>query len=180
MFNRAMRSWFVTVILASVVLLATASAHARPLALSKRFETTKMLGLGVTLGVPSGVSGKLMFTPEWAVDLGVGAYLAYRDRDGMHVHADLLWQPFVAVEGQSFLAPMYFGIGPRILRHDEITHIGVRIPVGISFMFDKTPVDIFLEGAFVYDFSISEPAVDQESPGAVDVNGLVGVRYFFK
>ena len=158
-----------------MLLLAATSVHARPVAISKSFETDKKLSAGVMLGVPTGLSLEYMLTPTLAVDLGVGAYLLYRERDGFHVHGDLLWHPFVAVDGVSFQAPLYVGVGARFLRHDGITHLGVRAPVGISFVFNKTPVEVFMEGALVVDFSVSEP--DQ---GAVDVNGLVGLRYFFR
>jgi hypothetical protein len=161
------------------LLLAAASAHARPLALSKSFETDKKLGAGLMLGVPLGGVGKLVLSDQLAVDLGLGAYLAYRDRTGFHMHADLLWHPFVAVEGETFLAPLYVGLGTRLQNHDGLTHLGVRVPVGIAFVFDRLPIDIFLETALVYDFSISEPELDEAAPGAVDVNGLVGLRYFF-
>ncbi|WP_428265972.1 hypothetical protein [Haliangium sp.] len=164
-----------------LLFIGAASAHARPLAISKEFQTDKKLGAGLTLGVPTGASVKFLFTPTLAVDLGVGAYFLYRDRNGFHAHADLLWHPFVAVEGETFLAPLYVGLGSRLLIHDDINHVGVRVPVGIAFVFDDAPVDVFLEGAFVYDFSISEDANGNAADGAdaVDMNALVGVRYYF-
>jgi hypothetical protein len=147
-------------------------AEARPYALSKDYQTDKRLGVGVMLGVPASVSLKFLMTDTLALDAAAGAYIAYRDRTGFHAHADLLWHPFVAVEGESFLAPLYFGLGARLLAY-EFTHIGVRVPVGISFDFGKKPFDIFLEGAFIYDFSM--PA---EATGPVDINAVVGVRYY--
>jgi hypothetical protein len=183
LFNRAMRPWHLSVVLTLAVLLAAASAHARPLAISKRFDTGKKVGAGVMLGVPLSAVGKLMITSELAVDLGLGAYVAYRDRTGFHMHADLLFHPFVAVEGETFNAPLYVGLGSRLLHYDGITHVGVRVPLGIAFVFDKAPIDVFLETAFIYDLSISqgEPGeVGDSAPGAVDVNGLVGLRYYFR
>ncbi len=170
-----------TLILASILALSAAllvaaatSAHAAPVALSKQFETDKRLGAGLMLGVPAGVSAKYMFTSTVAIDVGVGGYLLYRDRDGFAAHGDLLWHPFVAVEGESFLAPLYLGLGIRFLAHDSINHVGVRVPVGLAFVFDESPIDVFVESAFVYDFSVSE---DDES--AFDANGVIGIRYYF-
>jgi hypothetical protein len=178
-----MRPWHLSVVLTLALLLAAASAQARPLAISQRFDTDKKIGAGVMLGVPISAVGKLMLTPELALDLGLGAYVAYRDRTGFHMHADLLFHPFVAVEGETFQAPLYLGLGPRLLHYDGTTHVGVRVPLGISFVFDNAPIDVFLETAFIYDLSISQDEtgeVGQSSPGAVDVNGLVGLRYYFR
>jgi hypothetical protein len=178
-----MRPWKLSVILTLAVLLAAASAHARPLAISKRFDTEKKLGAGVMLGVPLSAVGKLMLTSELAVDVGMGAYVAFRDRTGFHMHADLLFHPFVAVEGETFKAPLYVGLGSRFLHYQGINHVGVRVPLGIAFVFDNLPIDVFLETAFIYDFSISqgEPGeVGESGPGAVDVNGLIGLRYYFR
>jgi hypothetical protein len=69
------------------------------------------------------------------------------------------------------------------LNYQGITHLGVRVPLGIAFVFDNLPIDIFLETAFIYDFSINQgedSAVGDSAPGAVDVNGLVGLRYYFR
>lgn len=153
--------------------LSTAQrAEARPYALAKNYETDKKLGVGVMVGIPASVSLKFLMTDTLAVDLGAGAYVAYRDRTGFHGHADLLWHPFVAVEGETFLAPLYVGLGARLLAYD-FTHVGIRVPVGISFDFSEKPFEVFLEGAFIYD--VSMPA---EATGAVDINAVVGVRYF--
>lgn len=147
-------------------------SEARPVAFSKLYKAERKLGVGLMLGIPTGLSLKYHLTSTLAVDLGAGAYIAYRDRTGFHAHLDLLWHPFVAVEGQSFMAPMYIGLGTRLLVHD-VAHVGVRVPVGISFDFANTPIDIFLEGAFVYDVSIGEGG-----SGPVDINAMLGLRYY--
>ncbi len=154
-------------------LLVAGHADAEPLAISKQYETDKKFGVGVALGVPVGGVGKFLITPKFAIDFGAGGYYLYRDRDGIHLYGDILWHPFVAVEGETFLAPLYVGLGSRILNYDDITHFGLRVPVGVSFDFYDAAIDVFLEGAFIYDVSIGEGG-----EGAVDVNGQVGLRYY--
>ena len=174
LFNRDMRSTRFILILALAFTFAAQSADARPVPFSKTYETDKKLGIGLMLGVPAGFNTKFLFTDTLAVDLGIGAYIKYRDRTGFHLNADFLWHPFVAVEGESFLAPFYFGLGGRFLSAGDHNFIGIRVPFGLSFDITDSSFDIFLEGAFIVDVSIS----GMEPPGPVDVNGLIGVRYF--
>ena len=180
---RGRRVILLTVVLGCAWVAPTRNADARPVHLSKRFETDKRVGIGVLAGVPTGITGKFFFNSEFALDLGVGAYVEYRERDGLHLHMDFLWHPFVAVEGETFLAPMYVGVGARLLQYDEmdamdekvtVTHMGVRVPVGIAFDLGERPFDIFLEAAFVFD-----PVMSDEAEGAFDFNGGAGARFYF-
>jgi hypothetical protein len=161
----------VTAITLLLGFLATATAEARPVALSKHYETDKKIGAGLMLGSPTAISVKYLFTPAIAVDLGVGMNVI-RKRDGFHLNADLLWHPFVAIEGNTFLAPLYLGGGFRYLSHHERT--GIRFPLGISFDFEKSPIDIFSELAVIYDLSMVE-----EAEGVLDINLAMGIRYYF-
>lgn len=161
------------VILALSIAFVSESADARPTPISKIYETDKKLGLGLMLGVPTGLSVKFLATDQLAIDFGAGAYIVYRGRTGLHINLDVLYHPFVAVEGQSFLAPFYAGLGGRFLNFDSNRHIGIRVPFGIAFDFTKKSIDVFLEGAFVYDVSRTD-----DMQGAVDINVLAGFRFF--
>lgn len=153
--------------------MAYADAEARPVLVSKRYETEKKTGLGLVLGTPVAVVGKHFLTTEWAAEGSMGINVL-RKRDGFHAHAGMLWHPFVAVEGKRFLAPLYVGGGLRLLVHDSITRIGLRLPVGISFDFPKMPFDVFTEVALVLDFMVEEGG-----RGVADGNAVIGARYFF-
>ena len=146
-------------------------AEARPVSISKRFETDKKIGVGVMVGSPTGVSAKYFFTPELAVDASVGANLV-RKRDGFHLNADLLWHPFVAVEGLTFLAPLHVGGGLRYLDHQD--RLGLRFPIGVSFVFGERPIGVFAEVAVIYEVSMAE-----EADGVLDPEAALGVRYYF-
>ncbi len=159
-------------LLAIVIALAVTAgtADAKPVAFSKSYETKKKFGIGFGLGVPSSLTGKLFLNPAFAIDFGIGANLFYRQ--GFHVNADITWNPFVAIEGETFLAPLYLGIGGRFLQADG-SYVGVRIPVGLSFDFAKKPLEIFSEVAFVFDFLAGDA-----DGRPVDFNSLIGLRYY--
>ncbi len=157
----------------SLLLVAiTAEAQARPVALSKAYDGDKKLGVGLMLGTPTAAVGKYFLTTEIAVDLALGLNIL-RKRDGFHGHADLLWHPFVAVDGITVQAPFYIGAGVRYLSHDDISRIGLRIPFGISFDFTDKPIDVFAEFTPIFDLSVSD-----EGDGVVDHSTVVGLRYF--
>jgi hypothetical protein len=181
----AVRRWFAVLLLATGVLMLTAStadARRRPKRTAK-FESNKTFGLGVMLGGPTGICGKYYLTKDTALDFGVGAYYGYRrhyDRyAGLHVHGDFLWHPAVLTKNESFWLPIYVGIGARFLDHDDhdYSHLGVRVPFGLMFDFEKTPIDIFLEFALVAD--IVEFGPYDADDGYVDLAFAIGFRYYF-
>jgi len=49
--------------------------------------------------------------------------------------------------------------------------VGVRVPVGISYLFDSVPVDLFLEVA---------PVVDLVPSTGLGWNSGIGIRYYFQ
>jgi hypothetical protein len=132
-------------------------------------------GLGLILGSPTGVSGKLYFGKRNALDFAVGAALV--NERGFHVHVDYLWHPVMLTEDEAFFLPLYFGIGGRLLSHerheDSDLHLGVRVPVGIVFDFKRVPIDVFGEVALVVDI------IHSSGEDIVDLNAAVGVRYYF-
>ena len=65
--------------------------------------------------------------------------------------------------------PLYYGIGGRV-KFEEETRVGVRIPVGICYLFRNQPLDVFFEIVPILDLT---PETD------FDINASVGVRFFF-
>jgi hypothetical protein len=132
-------------------------------------------GLGLILGSPTGIDGKLYFNKQNALDFAVGE--AFVNERGFHLHADYLWHPVMLTQDEAFFLPFYLGIGGRFLDHerhtDSAAHLGVRAPLGILFDFKRIPLDVFLEVALVVD--IIRPSEDD----IVDLNVGVGVRYYF-
>ena len=169
-----------TVLAGATAAVAIPDAEARPRPRrSQSFAANKTFGLGVMLGAPTGLSGKFFVSPQHAFDFGVGAIRYYRHRDGLHLHFDYLWHPIALVKARPFWMPLYFGLGGRVFdfdddANDEGLAIGIRAPVGLALDFNNVPLDVFFELALVVDFFI-----DYRDENAVDVNGAVGVRYWF-
>jgi hypothetical protein len=162
------------------VTAGTAEARSRPAGRGKRFSANKTFGVGLMLGAPSGFSAKYFLSRNQALDFGVGAIGYYRHRDGLHLHMDYLFHPVSLVSARPFELPLYFGIGGRVFDFDDDDlddhglAIGVRAPIGISFDFNNVPLDIFFEIALVLDF-----VRNYRDEVLTDVNGAIGIRYYF-
>lgn len=135
-------------------------------------------GLGLLLGLPTGLSA------AWRPAEGRVYYdgaLAWGFDGGMlHIHGDvlLILADLRTDEIEDVHFPVYLGLGPRIRLEDksrneyqqEVSRLGVRVPIGMSFVHDGVPLEAFLElapgiGLF--------PAID----GTFDV--AIGARYYF-
>lgn len=125
-------------------------------------------GLGFMLGDPTAVSFKKWTGSKNAFDGGVG--WSFRNDGSFHVHADYLIHSFNLITVERGKAPLYFGLGAR-LNTETDTKFGFRIPLGVSYIFDKAPLDVFFELALLFDLVPS-----------TDFGGLewsIGVRYYF-
>jgi hypothetical protein len=141
-------------------------------------------GLGIVLGEPTGLSAK-----TWTGDGNAFAFgLAWGGwgRGGyFHAHADYLFHNYSLFNISQGRMALHYGPGLRLRtwggdrywsngRYYESrgghTRLGIRFPVGLTYMFDGAPVDIFLEAA---------PALDLVPGTSFDVNGGLGFRYYF-
>jgi len=164
-------SWLALSIAALLAWSPEADARPRPAGGSsmKKFEANKTFGLGLELGEPTGLIGKWFLSSSGALDFGLGyIYGHYYAGDGIHLYADYLWHPFSFVSAEAFELPFYFGVGGRFwdfdyrygcdrngrncIVDDGASAIGVRAPVGISFDFNKIPLDAFVQFAPTLDF----------------------------
>ena len=136
-----------------------------------------VLGIGLIVGEPTGISGKIYLGDDTAIDFAAGAAFIGR---GLQVHGDYLWHPFVLENTNVFVLPAYSGIGLRILRRDDgdsikaHTRIGVRLVGGVLFDFRAVPIDVFVEAALVGDYR----TLEGDHLG-LDINLGAGVRYYF-
>jgi hypothetical protein len=135
-----------------------------------------VLGVGLIVGEPTGVSAKYYLADDRAIDLAVGGAIVGR---GIQVHGDYLWHPIILEQKESFALPLFFGVGGRILNHDggggddDHVRFGVRAPVGILFDFTKVPLDAFAELAGVLDYRTKGDAF------GLALNAGIGARYYF-
>jgi len=143
--------------IAALCLLAATAAHAQ----------TAGFGAGVMVGEPIGANFKAWLSEKTAIDGGV-AYANYDD-DGVQIHSDYLFHNFDWLSAGSGRLPVYFGLGARLKFADD-THVGFRGPIGVSYIFDNVPVDVFGEVAPILDFTPN---------WRVEWNAAIGARYWF-
>jgi len=127
----------------------------------------KDVGLGIILGEPTGVSFKI-WTGNNSAFAGAVAW-SFINGGAFHVHADYILHSFNLIHVESGRLPVYYGIGGRIKFLDD-AGIGVRVPVGLAYLFDDAPIDIFLEIVPILDLA---PKTDFK------INAALGGRYFF-
>jgi hypothetical protein len=137
------------------------------------------LGLGLIAGEPTGLSVKYWLDKEHAVD-GAAAW-SFWDGKGFQVHGDFLWHQFDLLDDPSGFdasVPLSFGVGARLKfregRHrgdEDDTVFGLRVPIGVSFLFEGQPFDIFAEIVPTLDFT---PAVD------LNFGAAIGMRFYLE
>lgn len=138
---------------------------------------SEQFGLGVILGDPTGLSGKMKWDESHSVDMAL-AYSSGR-RSGLQLHADYLWdraRSWGTAEGP---LDMYYGLGGRIITYDErkndgrresLVSIGPRGAIGLSFNINNPNLEIFGELAAILEIA---PSV------GVDLDAGIGARIRF-
>ena len=142
-------------------------------------------GLGVILGDPSGLTGKYWLGRDEAIDFHLAFDL---DDDDDHntilLMADYLMHFDVFnLKTSNVDLPIYVGIGGKLgffeHDHDNDRHghdnddelgLGLRIPVGISCLLAKAPLEFFLEIA---------PAIWLIPSTDAHVDAGLGARFYF-
>jgi hypothetical protein len=125
-------------------------------------------GAGLILGEPTGLSLKYWLNESFAVDGGIAASF-FRD-NGLQLHSDILWHKFGLFDVPEGRLPLYFGLGGRVKFEDGDDRFGIRFPIGVSYMFDRRPIDVFLEVAPILDVT---PSVQGS------FNAVLGARFWF-
>ena len=120
--------------------------------------------LGVILGEPTGISLKVWQSDRSAFD--AAAAWSFSDNESLHVHADYLLHSWLDVDKGSM--SIYYGLGARALLSSD-SRLGVRIPVGLEYIFQDQPLGLFFEVA---------PLLDLAPETEFGVNGGIGIRYF--
>lgn len=128
-------------------------------------EKVKSLGLGIILGEPTGASVKYWVSNNSAFDIGAAWSLAGRN-EALHMHTDFLWHSWFREEEN---LAFYYGLGGRVIFADD-AEAGIRVPLGLTYVFESVPLDLFLEAV---------PIVDLAPEAKFAGNGGVGIRYYF-
>jgi len=124
-------------------------------------------GLGVILGEPTGVSFKNWVGRREAFDVAVA--WSFEGEGAIHIHADYLFHNFRLFHVEKGDLVLYYGIGGRVKTVHK-TQVGVRIPLGLSYLFEKDPVEIFFELGPI--MNLTPKTLFRMTTG-------IGVRYYF-
>jgi len=81
-----------------------------------------------------------------------------------------LYHTFGLFEVQEGRLPLYFGVGVRGKFQDGDDEAGIRFPIGIAYMFENRPIDVFFEVA---------PILTLTHDVRGDFNVVLGARYWF-
>lgn len=135
-------------------------------------------GIGAIVAEPTGVSAKAWLNDTEAIDLAA-AWSFADDHDSFQLHGDYLFHRFDLFpnvdRSVGKLGP-YFGGGARLKlrededRDDEEDELGVRVPVGMTYLFARAPFDVF--GELVPILQIA-PDTD------LDLQAAIGGRFYF-
>lgn len=124
------------------------------------------LGIGIILGKPTGITSKYWINSNSAF---VGG-LSWSIKDNaLYMHLDYVKHDYTLIRVNRGKLAVYYGIGGKFMLAKE-TNIGVRMPVGLNYIFQSLPIDLFLE---IVPSLILIPSTD------FDLDGGIGMRYFF-
>ncbi|MFA7228324.1 MAG: hypothetical protein WC061_04750 [Melioribacteraceae bacterium] len=134
------------------------------------YSQDKGFGLGIILGEPTGVSGKYWLDESWAIDAGLAYSFAHPNKT-FSFHADYLFHDETLIRS-SLRLPVYYGIGARLhAGNGGGNTFGARGVIGIVWIPENTPFDLFIELAPVFNLF-------PETSLHLDL--AVGGRYYFK
>lgn len=136
-------------------------------AISDNFAQDRGTGLGIIVGEPTGISVK-----NWVsrtVAFHAAAAWSFADEDALHLHVDYVYHNFDLFSPEIGDLALYYGIGGRVKFADD-SRLGIRFPVGLDYMFEDQPFDLFVELIPILELA---PATD------FSLNGALGFRFFF-
>ena len=144
--------------LLAISLLATAMVAAQ--------EDT-IVGAGIIIGEPTGLTAKVWGEGGLAADAAVA--WSFLGKSSLYIHANGLYHFRVLdTSGGNFLTP-YAGAGVSF-RFEEDVNVGVRIPVGVSWLLSVAPIEIFAEIA---------PGVGLIPETDFELGAGLGARFYF-
>ncbi len=148
-----------------ITLIVIAFAALSPFGVAQQ----KGFGAGIILGEPTGLSVKGWLSEGSAIDAGLA--WSFHPEGSFHLHADYLLHSFDVFKTEEPVA-LYYGIGGRLKTgRNEDARLGVRMVVGLDYLWRNAPFDIFLELAPVLDLTPSTEA---------EFNGGLGGRFWFR
>ncbi|MBN1465630.1 hypothetical protein JXA02_07720 [candidate division KSB1 bacterium] len=125
------------------------------------------IGVGLILGEPTGISVKNWLNSGHSLN-GAAAW-SFVDTGALHVHIDYVFHNFDLIKPEVGKMALYYGLGGR-LKLTTDSRLGIRVPVGLNYMLQDNPLDLFLELV---------PMLDLVPATSFTINAAIGIRYFF-
>ena len=143
-------------------LVGTATAHEGP---------GGNVGVGAGIGAPTAISLEVAPVPWSAFELALG--MPTINEDNVYAHLVYKLDIVTLAYSRSVVVPLYLGAGAFVHDHGY-TDWGARLPLGVNFDFQRTPVQLFAEAA------LEAVLVTEDGHGhPVDLAGFGGVRFWF-
>jgi len=129
----------------------------------------KTFGVGIIAGEPTGITIKYILDDKSAIDAGVG-WETSGDNE-FHIYGDYLYHMNDLIKVPHGKLPLYFGAGLRFIdREKKKDKFGIRIPVGIEYLFENVPLGAFFELV---------PILNLKPDTEFDFEAGIGIRFFF-
>lgn len=130
----------------------------------------KGFGLGIMLGEPTGLSAKYWLDNNKALDFGL-AYSFVQSVNALSIHCDYVYHNNDIIKSDLRI-PVYYGFGARLrVGNDNKNALGARGVIGILYIDEKHPFDIFGEIAPVFNLFPKT---------SLQIDFAIGARYYFR
>ncbi|MCJ7578302.1 MAG: hypothetical protein MUO91_07610 [candidate division Zixibacteria bacterium] len=127
----------------------------------------KGFGLGIIVDEPTGITTNLWIGKSSAIDAEVA--WSQDEDDFLYLHGDFLFHNLHLSQEVKGKFLTYYGIGVKVEFADS-NKVGLRIPLGIDYIFPKAPLDVFFEVVPLLELV---PATES------DLKAAVGIRFVF-
>ncbi len=132
-------------------------------------SSTYAFGIGIIVGNPTGLS---LQSAPLSRNVNLNGAIAWNTdpATSLYFHLDYVFYNFDIFRSEDFVLPVYYGIGGAMRFNSTQTRLGARVPLGIEYQFQPSPVQVFLEIV---------PVLNLVPGTSFDVNGAAGVRFIF-
>lgn len=163
------------IVLLGLILVNGAAAQADPqarerdrLQLGRLAEGPAIIGGGIVVGEPSGLTAKLWYT-ETGFALDTAVAWSFQDDPGLYLHANALYHlAIIETAGGRYLSP-FLGAGASY-RAGDTSRVGLRLPLGLSILpFRAFPAEFFAELA---------PGIGLIPDTSPSVGAGIGIRFY--
>jgi len=132
-------------------------------------QVDKPFGLGIIVGEPTGINAKFYLNRINAIQASMA--WSVEGNNDIQIQGEYLFHRYDWITVERGELPVYFGVGGVIsFREAADDIIGIQFPVGLDYIFDGAPFDVF--GQIVPILELA-PSTDFQ------LDAAIGARFFF-